>query len=175
MRLSRPLDEPSRSSPPRQRTSCQLEFVALLVLALAIRALPAGALITVGALETPGVAQDIAIVGSVAYVADGSSLRVIDVSNRSEPRELSFLSMLNYTTDVFVAASFAYVADSSGLRVIDVSNPAAPREVGALATPTRAQGVVVAGGLAYVTAGNSGRKRSTNPVLARAARFVTLV
>ncbi|NRA00125.1 MAG: hypothetical protein HRU01_26785, partial [Myxococcales bacterium] len=86
---------------------------------------PASAIINVGALDTPGWASDVEVVGGLAYVADGSSgLRVIDVSNPAAPVELGALDTPGGALNVEVVGGLAYVADyDSGLRVIDVSNP----------------------------------------------------
>ncbi len=110
-----------------------------------------------GALDTPGFAEDVEVASGMAYVADGSSgLRVIDVSNPGAPAELGALNTPGSAENVEVAGGLAYVADgSSGLRVIDVSNPEAPIELGALDTPDHAFDVAVVGGLAYVVDGSS--------------------
>ena len=56
--------------------------VFLIAAASIILGTAASALITLGALDTPGSARDVEVVGDLAYVADGSSgLRIIDVSN----------------------------------------------------------------------------------------------
>jgi hypothetical protein len=114
--------------------------------------LGAVALITVGALDTPGSAEDVALVGDLAYVADGSSgLRVIDISNPALPVEIGALDTPGQAIDVEVVGDLAYLADGdSGLRVMDVSNPALPVELGALDTPGYAYDVEVVGDLAYV-------------------------
>jgi hypothetical protein len=116
--------------------------------------LGASALITVGALDTPGVVSGVAVVGDLAYLADGSSgLRVIDVSDPASPVELGSLDTPGYAYGVEVVGDLAYVADSgSGLRVIDVSHPASPVELGSIDTPNYANDVEVVGDLAYVGA-----------------------
>jgi hypothetical protein len=142
---------------------------ALLVLVAVFNLLPNGALslITVGALDTPGDANDVAVVGTLAYVAGidldplgdpiSGRLGVIDVSNPASPVELGALDTPGNAHDVEVVGDLAYVADgSSGLRVIDVSNPAFPMELGALATSHFAGDVEVVGDLAYVADGSSG-------------------
>ena len=111
----------------------------------------ATALISVGALETPGSAHDVEVVGGLAYVADGGSgLRIIDVSNPQAPVELGAIETSENARDVEVVGHLAYVADvgrrpsppnpigvPGSLRIIDVSKPAAPVEPGALVTPPR--------------------------------------
>jgi hypothetical protein len=109
--------------------------------------------VELGFLDTPGWAFDVAVVGTLAYMADrDSGLRVIDVSNPASPVELGFVDTPGSAYDVEVVGDFAYVADyrDGGLRVIDVSNPASPVEVGFLEKPGFALDVEVVGDLAYV-------------------------
>ncbi len=62
-------------------------------------------------------------------------LRVVDVSNPAQPREVGFYDTPGWAEGVAVSGAYAYVADGDGLRVVDVSNPAQPREVGFYDTP----------------------------------------
>jgi len=105
--------------------------------------------VKVGALDTPGGARDVEVVGDIAYVAAGSyGLSVIDVSNPAFPVKVGALDTPGQAYDVEVVGDLAYVADYFlGLRVIDVSNPALPVEVGALDTPDAAYDVEVVGNL----------------------------
>jgi len=73
-----------------------------------------------GFLDTPGEADGVSVVGTLAYVADVGGLRVIDVSDPALPVELSFLDTPDNALGVSVVGTLAYVADNaSGLRVID--------------------------------------------------------
>jgi hypothetical protein len=112
----------------------------------------------VGSTDTPGDAEDVAIAGSYAYVADGSSgLQVIDVSDPTLPTIVGSTDTPGYGNGVAVAGSYAYVADgSAGLQVIDVSSPASPTIVGSTDTPDCAYGVVIATSFAFVADGISG-------------------
>jgi hypothetical protein len=70
----------------------------------------AAALIDVGALSTPGVAQGVAVAGGLAYV-----------SNPAAPVELGVVDSSNYWIGLAVQDGFAYITDfSSGLRVVEV-------------------------------------------------------
>jgi hypothetical protein len=115
----------------------------------------------IGALDTPGEARDVEVVGDLAYVADGGSgLRVVDVSNPASPVEIGFLDTPGSAYDVEVVGGLAYVAyGGSGLRVIDVSNPAHPVELGTYDSSGGVWDVYVVGGLVYLatrTCGGSG-------------------
>jgi hypothetical protein len=116
----------------------------------------ASALSTVGAVETPSYAEDVAVVGDRAYVADSrSGLRVIDISDPTLPVELGALDTPGYALVVEVVGDLAYLSDGSyGLRIIDVSNPAVPVELGALETQSWVYGIEVVGDIAYVVEGS---------------------
>ena len=106
--------------------------------------------------NTPGIALGLAVVGNLAYVADGySGLQIIDISTPSAP-----VLVGTYQTTahgVAVVGNLAYVAGGFyGLQIIDVSTPSAPALVGTYNTPGQALGVAVAGSLAYVADGDSG-------------------
>ena len=98
--------------------------------------------------ETSGDASAVHVAGNYAYVTDMSgSLRVIDISDPSDPYEVGFCDTPGCAQEVYVSGSYAYVADGI-LRVIDISDPSEPREVGSCDTP--AGGVYVSGEYAYV-------------------------
>ena len=106
--------------------------------------------VEVGFYDTPGDAQGVAVAGSFAYVADGSSgLHVVNVANPAAPTEVGFYDIPGDAQGVAVAGNHAYVADVYSLRVIDVANPAAPVEVG-FCDIYGAWDVAVAGNHAYV-------------------------
>ena len=64
-----------------------------------------------------------------AYVAQSYRLYVIDISNPSNPAEMSYSSLSSYE-DMVVAGNYLYVArGSEGLRVLDISYPPVPIEV----------------------------------------------
>jgi hypothetical protein len=62
----------------------------------------------------------VAVAGSYAYVADGySGLRVIDVSDPTDPQERGYYDTPGRAEGVAVCGSYAYVADvGAGLQVI---------------------------------------------------------
>ncbi len=110
-----------------------------------------------GSVDTPGVAFGVAVSGAVAYVADGVSLLVIDVSDPGSPVILGSVDTPDTAIGVAVSGAVAYVADRcSGLQVIDVSDPGNPVILGSVDTPSFAGGVAVSGAVAYVADANSG-------------------
>jgi hypothetical protein len=119
----------------------------------------ADALITVGALDTPGYAEDVAVVGDRAYVVgsdtlDTGWLRVIDVSDPTFPVERGVLEMPYEPRDLEVTGGLAYVAGGIGLHIIDVSNPAVPVELGVFETQGGANDLEVVGDIVYLTSGD---------------------
>jgi len=80
-------------------------------------------------------------------------LRIIDISNPSNPSEIGFFST-NNTYDLAISDSFAYLAnDSDGLRIIDISDPTTPTEVGIIITDGLVKSVVVNNNYAYIADG----------------------
>jgi hypothetical protein len=102
-------------------------------------------------------AFDVAVSGSVAYVAAGAAgLRVVDVADPHQPAELGYLDTIGQINDVVVSNGFAYLAcglgDNPGLAVVDVSDPSAPILAATLKLPggqNTAVSLVVKGGTAY--------------------------
>ncbi|MEJ5309992.1 MAG: LamG-like jellyroll fold domain-containing protein [Anaerolineae bacterium] len=116
-------------------------------------------LVEAGALNTPGLAQGVALSGNYAYVADGhGGLRVVDISNPQQPRLAGVypLSGQALAVDVAVAGNYAYlvVDDPAGDRlvVLNVSNPAQPQYAGAYTvTGTElAHGIAIGGDNGYL-------------------------
>uniref|UniRef100_A0A7V6CMS6 LVIVD repeat protein n=1 Tax=candidate division WOR-3 bacterium TaxID=2052148 RepID=A0A7V6CMS6_UNCW3 len=111
----------------------------------------------IGYYDTPGSAQDVAVSGNYAYVADWEAgLRIIDISNPRSPVEVGYYDTPGAAYGVAVSGNYAYVADAgAGLRIIDISNPRSPNEVGYYDTPEWALGVAVSN-YAYVADATSG-------------------
>ncbi len=104
----------------------------------------------VGHLDTPGDAYGVAVQGPYAYIADGFSLRIADITDPSNPTEVGFLSIQEGDgLDVWVCGDYAYVA-AGGLKVVDVSDPSAPQLVGQLDIPGTANRLMVVENLAYI-------------------------
>jgi hypothetical protein len=130
--------------------------------------------VEVGHYDVPGPSEffcDIAIStdrssGRVyAYVADAlpgdTSLRVVDISDPADPREVSRLPLgVGVGGDVrayglAVDASYAYLAvGAAGLRVVDISDPSTPVKVGVYDVPGRANNLVVADDRVYLVDGD---------------------
>ncbi|MEO0100578.1 MAG: hypothetical protein ABIL04_06220 [candidate division WOR-3 bacterium] len=106
----------------------------------------------IGSYNTPGLAYGVYVSSPYAYVADGyAGLRVIDISNPTNPQEVGSYDTPDYASGVYILSPYTYVADrDAGLRVIDVSEPKNPQEVGYYDTPGWAHGVYVSSSHTYV-------------------------
>ncbi len=98
------------------------------------------------------------------YIAEGRiGLRILDVSDPSNPQQVGFYDTPGSAMDVFVSGDYAYVADSVRLIILDISDPSNPQEVASYNTPGVVRNVfvdsyngAVVGSYAYVADGNSG-------------------
>jgi len=73
---------------------------------------PASPAVAGKTLPLPDIVQGVAVAGGYAYVAaEGSGLRVVDVSTPSNPTEVGFYDTPGYAQGVAVAGGYAYVAD----------------------------------------------------------------
>jgi hypothetical protein len=100
-----------------------------------------------------GECRDVQVVGAYAYVGEGTSLRVLDVSNPARPVPRGRVRLPGVVQSVFVSGGRAYVTDGASLQIADIANPSSPTLLGAHTTP--AKRVWVSGNLAYVATGSS--------------------
>ena len=94
----------------------------------------------------------IAVRGDYAYLANGEAgLVILDLSDRSDPRQVGQADTDGLALDVFVAGDHAYVVDGeNGLVIIDVTDPLQPQQVGHYDTNDIARRIKVRDDLAYV-------------------------
>ena len=111
-----------------------------------------------GIINTRGNAWDVEVSGNYAYIADeDGGLTVADISNPSQPFEVSSVETPGRALTIDVVSNFAYVADESGgLRVFNISDPINPTEVGSFDTVNEAWGVTISGDNAYVAVESDG-------------------
>jgi len=112
----------------------------------------------VGEADTPASAYDLAVAGSIVYVADDEGgVRVVDWSDPTAPAEIAAAEGFR-AWRVAVSGDLLYVIEvvpnqPYALRVFDVGDPAAPVEVGApLELPTLSGEITLHGDVAYVSA-----------------------
>jgi len=71
--------------------------------------------------------NSVAIIGTMAYVADDTGLKIIDLSNLYEPKVIGNYLTANVASSITVVGSIAYLATSlSGLQIINIGNPTKP-------------------------------------------------
>jgi len=99
----------------------------------------------------PGVVEDVAVTENTAYVAAGQAgLRVVDISNPTNPTEVGDCDLFGTARDVTVGGGYAYVAvGESGLCVVDISQPSTPKMVGQYDSFGLVHGVAVVGQYVY--------------------------
>jgi hypothetical protein len=96
-----------------------------------------------------GLLREVSVVGDYAYMGEGSSLTILDISVANRPavvgRSIVFPQIIS---SLAVAGDYAYVG-SGRLHVVDVSDPTSPREVGVSDAPA-GLAMVVAENYAYI-------------------------
>jgi hypothetical protein len=104
-----------------------------------------------------GAVSAAAVQGNYAYIGEGSSFVVADVSNPASPLPIGRVAMPGMVNDIALSGSYAFVAnDDAGLQVVDLSTPSTPKLVGYYDTAGVASGVAVSGTNAFVADGDSG-------------------
>jgi hypothetical protein len=95
----------------------------------------------VGAVDTPDLAEDVALIGNLACIADfRSGLQLVDVTDPASPSLLGHFDTPGYAVSVKSLGAYAYVADSqSGVEIVDISDPSSPTLEGSLDTPGSAK------------------------------------
>jgi hypothetical protein len=104
--------------------------------------------------------EAVAVAGSLAYVFDGDKLRVLDLADTAELRELGSVDLalpkellaIQLTTSgtLVIAAVFSWDAKAPGIVLVDAANPRLPQVVGTAMVGRRATAVRVVGRRAYV-------------------------
>ena len=120
---------------------------------------------------TPGIARNVTVAGSYAYVAcESSGLQVVNVSDPGNPyiTGTGYSTAPQYAYDVAVSGDIAYLTvhpyqltatDKSRLQILNVSNPSNPTPfspTSSVETYNYAYGVRLVGTIAYVADGNLG-------------------
>lgn len=101
---------------------------------------------------------DIAISGSLAYVAAGTDgVHIVEVSDDAGPRLIGHWDSPGSAESIAVSDSTLYVADGPfGLQIVDVSDPAAPVPVGSAFDTNFVFDVAVRDGRAFLAGADAG-------------------
>ena len=146
--------EPCRTEPggrPRHQLRLAIPLALALLCSLLVHARTnqAGVLELVATLE--GRAEGVVVAGHYAYVSIGATLRIIDVSDPSQPAEVGTFTVPERIYGFDVTAQHVYMAGGlAGLHIFDVSDPATPRLVATHQTPGQAMSVAAREPMALV-------------------------
>jgi hypothetical protein len=100
----------------------------------------------------PGVVRSVIASGNYVFVAAGKgSLRILDVSDPTQPTEVASLIEYSYAQGLALDGTTLYVVETSfGLRVVDVSDPLHPRKIGETKIPGAVMSVDINGPYAFL-------------------------
>ena len=102
-----------------------------------------------GHYDSPGTATDVKVRGNYAYLADQSSLKIIRISDPTNPVEITTIN-INATSLTF-SDNLLYVVGGKYLRILDISNPLNILTLGYYdVSPQTIGGVEVIGSHAYL-------------------------
>jgi hypothetical protein len=109
-------------------------------------------IIEIGVIDTPGDANDVTVIGELAYIADSQAgLRIIDISNPEELSEIGFFDTPGTALGVSISGAYAYIADGNGgLCIVDISDPENPQAIGAFQGQLIINEVIVNGDYVYL-------------------------
>ncbi len=106
---------------------------------------------TAGLYNTPDYAYSVALAGNTAFVGDGSSIQVINVTNPANPTFLGSFATAGTVFGLQAYGNYLYAAGgSNGLQVLNITNPSVPTLTGSYDTPSSAYNVFVDGDYVYV-------------------------
>ena len=106
------------------------------------------------------------IVGNYAYVPDGDSMKVFDISNLNAPTIASKIKTGGYGYVAAAVGNYCYVAsEGTGVRAINISNPSSPVEDGYYDGVPQSRGLVVNGKYIYVAEKTDGLTIYSNDLI----------
>eukprot|EP01064_Diplonema_japonicum_P015493 TRINITY_DN231_c0_g1_i5.p1 TRINITY_DN231_c0_g1~~TRINITY_DN231_c0_g1_i5.p1 ORF type:complete len:931 (+),score=169.93 TRINITY_DN231_c0_g1_i5:93-2885(+) len=82
-----------------------------------------------GVFDTPGTAKAVTVSGTTAYIADGTSLQLVNVCSTSVPTFIGKFDIVG-AKDVHVRGTIVYVTSETKFTAVDVSTPATPVQGG---------------------------------------------
>jgi hypothetical protein len=98
-----------------------------------------------------GQLDTIAVAGALAYIGEGASLSIVDLSDPARPLRRSYLPLPDTPHDLALQGSLVFVAlRSRGLQIIDVSDSDQPVLLGSYSNTRPVQQVAIAGSTAYL-------------------------
>lgn len=110
--------------------------------------------VLVHSLETGGWGHDLKLNNTNIFMADGDTLRIIDISSSSNPKQIGYFRMGWSVGAVAVQDSYAFLGD----RVLEISDLKNIQEIWCSKTPYFSRCVLLNKGYAYVASGSGGLK-----------------
>ena len=115
----------------------------------------------IGEIATPGNAQDVAVDGGTAYIADGAEgIQLIDIRRPAQPQFLKTVEGFTFAHRIRIANGYAYTVDSeTGLLIYDLQelrNSIEPKPISMFQTVGEAIDVWVDGHTVYLSDRNQG-------------------
>jgi hypothetical protein len=87
-------------------------------------------------------AEDVAVIGNLAYVASYEGLTILDLSDRTRPAPIGFSAEPGWSMSALVEDGYAYVTTTTGLATLDVSEPTRPRQIAMVPLAGFSDGIV---------------------------------
>lgn len=107
--------------------------------------------------DTPDDANDIRVVGDLAYVACmGAGLQIYDLSDEQSPTLIGGYDTPDEAFELEVIDGIAYILDGSSVQIIDVSDPTSPSLIAAVEHPGLTWDIDLVGDRMYVSYGTEG-------------------
>ncbi len=101
-----------------------------------------------------GVATDVAVEGSVAILANGAAVQILDLGDPTAPVVLGEVRTSLMVDKVAIAGDRVYAATHAGLEIIDISTPESPLVVGELQLWKLVDAIEVIGDRVYLAGGD---------------------
>ena len=110
--------------------------------------------------------EGLAVFGNYAYVPDGDSLKIYNISNLSTPALVSKIKTGGYGYICSIAGDYCYVAsEGTGVRAINIKNALSPVEDGYYDGVPQSRGISADGKYAYVAEKGDGLAIYSNDLL----------
>ncbi len=110
--------------------------------------------------------EGFAISGNYAYIPDGDSLKIFNLSDLNSPSLTSKIYTGGYGYMAAVDGDYCYVAsEGTGVRAINISNPSAPVEAGFYDDVPQSRGLTVNGKFIYVAEKGDGLTVYSNDLI----------
>jgi hypothetical protein len=99
-----------------------------------------------------GASYGLTMQGDIAYLGEGTSVSILDVSDVARPQKLANLTFPSLVWDMDIEGSLLFVANGNtgGVQIVNVTTPATPHIVGHYDTPGVALRVDAVGNYAYI-------------------------